>query len=110
MLEMECAKCCVSPTCPRRGSSPLSAAGTTFKCRLVGGYGRVPVDPSKLSAASKEVAERDGPCLTIAEVPVEDGEAVLFEIVKIFAPPVLSARESTIVQLDAQYPRSHARR
>lgn len=95
-MEMECAKCFVSNTCSRRGSSPLAFEGRVFKCRIIGGFGRKPIDKSILSAESVKSCEKDGPCLTVAEVPtVEDG-FVTFAVTKIFSPPCLSQRETNV--------------
>lgn len=102
-LEMTCDRCAVAKTCPRRGSSPLYLqGGKRVHCRILGGYGRQPLDPEVLSEESKKRVEKDGPCLTIAEVPsVVDG-VVVHETVKIFAHPVLSDRERTTVVLGGQ--------
>jgi hypothetical protein len=96
ILLMECSKCRVAASCPKKGSSPLKLpSGQEMTCRLVGGYGRNPVDQSILSEDSKKLSKEHGPCLTIAEVPILDecsGLAV-YQITKIFAPPVLHERE-----------------
>ena len=109
---MTCQKCSVSKTCPKAGTSPLSTKGNKKAfCFLMGGYGRTPVDPSKLSPESMEISKRDGPCVTIAYIPSYDEfeEKVSFSLTKIFSPPVLHAREKTNFQLDALYPKSHNR-
>ena len=65
-----------------------------MSCKLVGGYGREPMDPAKLSEASRTRASKDGPCLTIAHVPtVVDGTAE-YQLVTVFSPPVLHSRET----------------
>lgn len=93
-IEMECNRCSVANTCPRRGASPLNLDGKMLKCRIVGGFGRNPVDRTVLSDASKAASDKDGPCLTIAEVPTLDDQKFLtMEVVKIFSPPNLAARE-----------------
>jgi hypothetical protein len=94
-IEMECSKCAVANTCPRRGASPLASDNkSVFKCRIIGGFGREPVDPLILSAESRAIFNRNGPCLTIAEVPIlDDQKTVTYEVTKIFSPPNLSARE-----------------
>jgi hypothetical protein len=107
ILEVECAKCRVSPTCPSRGSSPLLHGGKRHVCRVIGGYGRVPVDPGILSPESAARAAADGPCLTLAEVPALEGDLVVTTVVKVFSPPVLSDRETTTIMMDRMYPRSH---
>jgi hypothetical protein len=95
-METECSKCLVSKTCSKRGSSPLIFGGKTFKCRIVGGFGRKPIDKSVLSEESIKSCKENGPCLTVAEVPtVEDG-FVIFVVTKIFSPPCLSQRETNV--------------
>lgn len=107
-LNMECGRCRVSSTCPRVGQSPLKVGGKTLMCRIVGGYGRTPADPSILSEESAKRAEKDGPCLTLAEIPVieEDG-TVMVVIERIFSQPILHEREKTDFQMDIMYPKSH---
>lgn len=96
ILLMRCANCQVASTCSKQGASPLTTGGRIFLCRLIGGYGKVPVDLDKMSEQTKEIAKRDGPCLTLAEVPVLDeaSKFVTYELTKIFSPPVLHARET----------------
>jgi hypothetical protein len=111
MLEMTCEKCAVQGTCPKNGSSPAFLLGKQVKCRLVGGYGRLPVDPEILSDESKRLAAQNGPCVTIAEVPyLNDDGAIDFEVIKVFSKPILSDREHTNMPLDSLYARSHTRR
>jgi hypothetical protein len=78
-------------------------------CRLLGGYGRVPVDTHILSAESLVKANRDGNCITIAEVPFLDPDTkkIAFEMVKVFAPAVKHPREtaSPIDHLAPQSPK-----
>jgi hypothetical protein len=95
-LPMECSKCRVSATCPRNGSSPaLTRAGKKVLCNIIGGYGRTPVDVEILSAESLGRSRRDGPCMTIAEVPVLEDDSIVMTVTTIFSPPVLHEREST---------------
>lgn len=110
-MMMTCDRCSVRPTCPRAGASPTNYPAKrpgVFYCRLVGGFGRQPIDKSILSPESLERCLKDGPCLTIAEVPTIDvaNNNVYSEIVKIFAPPVLSEREQGIPVLNPVVPRS----
>lgn len=93
-LDMTCERCAVATKCPKNGSSPtLTQGGKRSLCRILGGYGRVPVDPAVLSADSLVRSKKDGPCLTLAEVPkVEDGQ-VIWELTKVFHHPVIGARE-----------------
>jgi hypothetical protein len=102
-LEMTCDRCPVRPQCPKSGSSPLIVSGgKRVHCRILGGFGRQPVDVSILSEESRRRMEADGPCLTLAEVPgFEDGQ-VSWTITKVFAPAVLNARESTVTLLGGQ--------
>lgn len=106
-LEIECQKCRVANTCPNRNSSPLNLSGKRHLCRIIGGYGRVPVDDSILSPESSILAKTNGPCLTIAEIPREEDGEVVYEIVKIFSPPVLNERETTNEIMDRIIPKSH---
>lgn len=95
-LPMECGKCRVANTCPRNGSSPtLTRGGKKVLCHIVGGYGRTPVDPEILSVESLERSRRDGPCMTIAEVPVIEDDSIVMTITTIFSHPVLHERETT---------------
>ena len=102
-LEMTCDRCSVATTCPKNGSSPLIVSGgKRVHCRILGGFGRKPVDVSILSEESRKRMEADGPCLTLAEVPaLEDGQ-VSWNLTKVFSPAVLSARESTVTLLGGQ--------
>jgi len=97
ILSVECVNCRVSSHCPKSGSSPLVLpSGQMMLCRLIGGYGKKPVDPGVLSEESKKLAVEHGPCLTIAEVPIIDECSGLetYQITKIFSPPVLHERET----------------
>lgn len=85
----------------------MLGSGTKMVCRIVGGYGRQPVDPAILSPESLERSKSDGPCLTIAEVPsVVDGTFVI-DVVKIFAPAVTHEREKVAFNAEMIYPRTH---
>ena len=107
-LEMTCESCKISATCYKKGSSPLNVQGRLIKCRILNGYSKIEVDDSKLSDTSKELKMKNGPCLSIAEVPtlVESGHMV-FEVVKIFHHPILHPREKTTFIADMMYPKSH---
>jgi len=110
-LQMECTKCKVASTCPRKGASPIVVRGSGTRkvhCYIVGGYGRTPVERRILSETSKQIADRDGPCLTIAYVPVIDEltDELQFEITKIFSPPVLHEREKVGFHMGMLYPKS----
>ena len=109
MIEMECARCPVSSTCPSRGASPTLHNEGVIKCQIVGGFGRDPVDRTILSFESMAIADRDGPCLTVAEVPhIGETGQIEFQLVKIFSQPVLSTREKTmVVTMSDLEPRSH---
>lgn len=110
-LQVLCKACKVSTTCPRSGSSPLYHGDRKMlACRIVGGYGREPVDPSSLSEESRARSEQDGPCLSIAEVPTfdQDSEKVHFEVVKVFHKPIMHPRERVSHKMDAMAPLSHA--
>jgi hypothetical protein len=109
-LQMECSRCRVAVTCPRKGASPLVLqSGKKVFCQIVGGYGRAPVDRDALSKESLEAADRDGPCLTLAEVPTFDPDAdvVVMEVTKIFSHPVLHERETIGFNQELIYPKSH---
>jgi len=108
-LGMDCVKCRVAATCPSKGASPLLVKGKrTAVCQLIGGYGRVPVDPTILSAESLARSKRDGTCMTIAEVPkFEPGHGVIWETVFVFSPPVLHGREKTTELMDRVIPKNH---
>lgn len=78
-------------------------------CVIVGGYGRDPVDRDKLSDAARARSDRDGPCLTVAEVPVQDmaTKHVYRETVTIYHHPVRHAREKAELVATMLYPKSH---
>ncbi len=111
-LQLLCKTCKVSATCPRRGSSPLYTDGNRkmLTCVLVGGYSRDPVDQSILSKESKAASEKDGPCLSIAEVPTFDRDSgkFYFEVVKVFHRPILHPREKVSQKMDAMAELSHS--
>lgn len=100
VLLTRCQDCKVAANCPKRGASPTVIGKSTFLCRLMDGYGREAVDPDILSAESKARSEKDGPCVTIAEVPVPDEQTVTYSVVKIFHHPILHPREK--VDFDAR--------
>lgn len=110
-LSLHCSTCKISSTCPRRGSSPLRAKDgrTHLLCRVLGGYGRTPADPSTLSADSAARAAKDGPCMSIAEVPTVDEDSGLthFETVKVFHQAILHPREKSSHRADGMLTRSH---
>ena len=105
-LEMTCDKCKVAETCPAKGASPLLIGGKmAAKCQLVGGYGRNPVDRDVLGVEARVASDRDGPCLTLAQVPrVEDGHLVR-ELIKVFSKPVRHGRETVDPTASNIYPR-----
>jgi hypothetical protein len=107
---MMCNKCQVASTCPRRGSSPLTLPNqVAMQCRLLGGYGRKPVDLSDLSEESKKIATENGTCLTVAEVPTLDEASgkVYYETIKIFSKPILHPREKVGPRFEMMYPKSY---
>ena len=92
------------------GSSPLKVNGeVTNKCYLIGGYGRIPARESDLSEESLKLRQLHGECITFAMIPRYDvdGDCVVYELVKIFSPPVLHEREKTDYQMDMIYPKNH---
>lgn len=109
-LSLHCSKCKISETCPRRGSSPLQREGRSVPlfCRIVGGYAINPVDPERLSEEGRARAAKDGPCLSIAEVPtIEPSGHIHFETVKVFHQAIVHPRSKTAHVLDSMFPRSH---
>lgn len=111
VLHVQCSACRVAPTCPRNGSSPhLLQGGTKVFCRIVGGYGREPVDRSILSEESAARSDRDGPCMTFAEVPTVDPDSghLVMQLTKVFHQPVRHERETTNLMQDMLYPKSHS--
>ena len=108
-LQMTCSRCRVAASCPKKGSSPLTLKGNKKAlCSLIGGYGRTPVSPEVLSQESREASLRDGPCLTLAEVPRldEESELLVYELVKIFSPPILHERETISDHINMMVPKS----
>jgi hypothetical protein len=109
-LKMECNRCKVAAFCPRRGASPLMTPdGKREFCSIIGGYGREPVDPSILSEQSKRLVESNGPCLTIAEVPVYDNDRVETVMEKVFSPPIKHDRETVASPPESVYDGSYVR-
>lgn len=108
-LPMECSKCRVAHSCPKKGSSPLTLPGNKKAlCSLVGGYGRTPVRQEILGEESREASAKNGPCLTIAEVPRldEDSGLLIYELEKIFSQPVLHERETVSDHISMMVPKS----
>jgi len=65
-----------------------------------------------LSADSQRLAERDGPCLTLVEIPVIDeltGE-VGYVLTKVFSKPILHERETVGFHMGMLYPKSGGER
>jgi hypothetical protein len=77
-------------------------------CKIIGGYGRKPVDPAILSPESLSIST-PGSCLTIAYIPVVDKETgqIIMKLTKIFAPPVLHEREKIPWNIEEMYPKPH---
>ena len=110
ILNMTCDKCRVADTCPKKGTSPLILPNKKqLQCRILGGYGRTPIDPSKISEESRRIAAQDGPCLTIAEIPAIDPASgkIYYGVTKIFSPPVLHPREKLAPRIEMMYPKSY---
>ena len=108
-LQMTCDKCKVASTCPKKGASPFLApkARKPVFCHILGNYGRDPVEPRMLGPESLARMQKDGPCLTLAEVPGwdEECERVQTEIVKIFSPPIRHPRESVPWNINLIHPK-----
>jgi hypothetical protein len=62
-------------------------------CQIIGGYSKTPVRPGILTDESLARSQKDGPCLSIAELPVLKGDLIEIEVLKIFHHPVLHERE-----------------
>ena len=100
-LRVVCESCKVSNECSKKNSSPLKVNNRVYYCYLLNGYGRVPLDESKLSEESKEKVRKFGPCLTIAQVPtVDESGRAEWVVEKVFSQPVLHGREKTSVILE----------
>jgi hypothetical protein len=109
-LPMTCDKCKVAATCPRKGVSPMQprpALKRVVTCQIVGGYGRTPVKPHILSAESRERMEKDGPCLTLAEVPSwdEENNRLKIDLVKVFSQPIKHPRETVPFNINLIHPK-----
>jgi hypothetical protein len=112
VLSIPCSKCKISETCPRKGSSPLQRGGRAVPlfCRIVGGYATGPIDPERLSDEGKARAAKDGPCMSIAEVPTaEPSGHIHFEMVKVFHHAIVHPRSTTTLHADAMLTSSHTR-
>ena len=105
---MTCDRCKVASYCSKNGSSPVHVKGGFVRCRIIGGYGKKPVDLKKLSKESLEQIKDDRICLTIAEVPELDKSSgfFTFKIVKIFNPPILHEREKVDFKMDMMFPQT----
>lgn len=101
-LDMTCERCAVAQKCPKAGASPLIVKAKRYLCRIVGGFGRTPVDQTILSADSQKASAESGPCLTLAEVPELDDGIVDWKLTKVFHHPVLSNREQPTAILYGQ--------
>lgn len=113
-LQLRCSSCKIATACPDRGASPLVLRGgrTAVLCKVVGGYSRDPIDVASLSPESQERASKDGPCLSLAEVPRVDKDSghVYYETVKVFHHPIRHPREKSTVRLmDSMLPSSYKR-
>lgn len=96
MKQLQCDKCQLSATCPKYGSSPYrTTGGKTLKCELIGNFGIDPVDVNILSESSLLRMQKDGPCTSYVDVPVEDphSKMVTFEPTIIFHKPILHERQ-----------------
>lgn len=62
-----------------------------------------------LSEDSRRRSAKDGPCLTIADVPTRDEASgkIYFETTKVFHQPIRHPRETTDVRADIMLVRSH---
>lgn len=108
-LSMECSRCKIKATCPKSGNSPLVLfSGKKVLCSIIGGYSKIPVDKEILSNESLERCEKDGPCISIAEVPSRvDNNNIQYETVKVFHQPILHDRERIAQDLSVAFPKSH---
>jgi hypothetical protein len=111
-LEMHCKKCKVASTCPAFGASPLALENgrKMVFCRLLEGYASKPIDDAALSEESRKTRDKNGPCLSFAEVPRLDTASgkTYTEVVKIFHHPILHPRQTTSEVMDRIIPPSHA--
>lgn len=109
-LQMRCVTCKIAESCSANGSSPLVLPSKKhLLCTIFNGYSRAPADESILSEESRAAAKKDGPCMSIAEVPSIDPDSgmVFYKLVKIFHEPILHEREKTSFIQDQWYPKSH---
>lgn len=108
VLEIHCDRCRVSEFCEKKGAAPLRYQNKDIPCRIIGGYGRKSIPVEKLSENSKKMAVKNGPCLTLAEVPyIDEGSGTLaYHIVKVFSPPNLHPREKATGIYDMMYPQT----
>src|SRR5512135_795906 len=109
-LQMTCDKCKVASTCPKKGASPMQPRKGVSRpvfCYIIGNYGRDPVETRLLSPESLVRMQKDGPCLTLAQVPVWDDESntLQTEIVTIFSPPIRHPRETVPWNINLIHPK-----
>jgi hypothetical protein len=106
-MNVTCNKCRVSKWCPKKGFSPTKYEGETFMCKLIGNYGRNPIDRNHISDESLVSYEKNGPCLTLMN-SWEFHDGTMFPIIlKVWSPPILSPRETKPFDVNQLTPRSH---
>jgi len=111
---MECSRCPVINSCPKKGSSPLVMGSKKVYCEVIGGFNRKPIDEGSLSPSSLELARKNGFCVSFVSIPekvvirsnhsksiyVDDHNGhidVVLKIEKIFHEPILSDREKNVI-------------
>ena len=103
-----CHKCKIANYCDQKGSSPLVLSNKKeLLCQIVGGYGRVDIDPKRLSDTSKKKFNEGNRCVSIVEVPKITDGFVHRKTISVFHPPVKHPREVSNVMLDKIYVRNH---
>jgi hypothetical protein len=102
-IDVDCNRCKLAGQCPKRGSSPVVFKNRKVFCKILGGYGRSPIDEEVLSDSSKEVSLTSGRCLTLVSIPFLDKASgtVCTELIKVFHQPILHAREKTTTIADS---------
>jgi hypothetical protein len=104
-LAVGCDKCKIKNYCEKYGSSPLEVNNVKYPCHIINGYGREELPASKVGKSSKDWSEK-GKALTIVEHPTIIDEIFLYEVIKVFHPPIKHDREKNIKPL-SYHPKNH---
>lgn len=106
-LQMHCSRCKIADDCPSKGASPLQLNRTPKFCSIIGGYGTKPVDRNKLSPENQIRFDNGNQYISIAEVPVKEGNLIYTKLIKIMHKPIKHPREVIDDITVMMYPKSY---